>query len=138
MPIPLASEQPTLPIWPDVARALNIGSRATAYRLARGGQLPLDLIKVGGRFVVRTAELRIYNLDLDGQTFRRRYRHQLHHKTPRILAELHDLQEGDCAPLVLLCFEDVSRPGAWCHRTVLGEWISQKLAVEVRELGRVR
>jgi hypothetical protein len=58
MPIPLASEEPTLPIWPDVTRALSIGSWTTASRLARGGQLRLGLIQVSGRFVVRTAELR--------------------------------------------------------------------------------
>lgn len=41
----------------------------------------------------------------------------------------------DCRPLVLLCFEDVRRPGVWCHRTILGAWLRDRLGVEVPELG---
>ena len=40
----------------------------------------------------------IYHAGLDEQTFRRKYRHQLHRKTPKVLAELQELQEGYCAP----------------------------------------
>lgn len=71
----------------------------------------------------------------DPAEFWRRYRHMLHRKTPRVLAELQELPEA-YAPLglVLLCYEDLSKPGAWCHRTMLGEWISQKLDLEVPEL----
>jgi Protein of unknown function, DUF488 len=71
----------------------------------------------------------------DPGEFRRRYRHRLHSKTPRILAELQELREGYDQPIVLLCFEDLSKPGAWCHRALLGEWISQKTGEEVPELG---
>jgi hypothetical protein len=77
----------------------------------------------------------IYNLDLDEETFRRKYRHQLHRRTPKILAELADLREGYDQPIVLLCFEDLSKPGAWCHRRLLAEWISQKLGEKIPELG---
>jgi hypothetical protein len=72
----------------------------------------------------------------DPAEFRRKYRHRLHSKTPRVLAELAELREA-YAPLslVLLCFEDLAKPGAWCHRTLLGEWISQKLGEEVPGLG---
>ena len=41
----------------------------------------------------------------------------------------------DCRPLVLLCFEDVRRRGVWCHRTILGAWLRDRLDVEVPELG---
>lgn len=58
MPIPLASEQETVPLWPDAGRALGLKSRSTAYRLAHAGKLPIRLIKVGHRFVVPTSELR--------------------------------------------------------------------------------
>lgn len=74
----------------------------------------------------------IYNLELDEATFRRKYRHQLHSKTPKILAELQEMREGYDQPLVLLCFEP---PGAFCHRTLLGEWIMQKTGEPVEELG---
>jgi hypothetical protein len=54
--------------------------------------------------------------------------------TPKILVELAELWEA-YAPLLLplCCLEDVSK--TWCHRTMLGEWISQKVGEEVRELG---
>jgi hypothetical protein len=56
--LPLTTEQELLPLWPDVAHALRIRTRSTAYRLAHGGKLPVRLIKVGNRYLVRTAELR--------------------------------------------------------------------------------
>jgi hypothetical protein len=71
---------------------------------------------------------------LDQATYRRRCRHQLHRLTPKVLAELADLQAGYDAPLVLCCHCDLRKPGGWCHRTMLAEWISQKLDLEVPEL----
>jgi hypothetical protein len=73
----------------------------------------------------------IYNADLDEQTFRRKYRHQLHRKTPKVLAELQELREGYDAPLVLLCFEPA---GSFCHRTLLAEWISQHTGEAIPEV----
>jgi hypothetical protein len=40
----------------------------------------------------------------------------------------------DCRPLVLLCFEDVRRLDNWCHRTILGAWLRDRLDIEVPEL----
>lgn len=37
--------------------------------------------------------------------------------------------------LVLLCYEKVNRPGNWCHRTMLANWLAQNLSVTVPELG---
>jgi hypothetical protein len=67
---------------------------------------------------------------LDQPTYRRKYRHQLHRLTPKVLAELHDLQEGYCAPLVLLCH--CTR--GFCHRRFLAEWISQHTGEDIPEL----
>ena len=39
-------------------------------------------------------------------------------------------------PLVLLCFEDLRRPGAWCHRRLLAAWIERNLCFAVPELTR--
>jgi hypothetical protein len=51
-----------------------------------------------------------------------------------ILVEPAELREVYALlPLLLCCFKDVSK--TWCHRTMLGEWISQKVGEEVRELG---
>jgi hypothetical protein len=41
--------------------------------------------------------------------------------------------EGDHR-LVLLCFEDLTKPNLWCHRTVFASWWKDRTGDEVREL----
>jgi hypothetical protein len=54
-----------------------------------------------------------------------------------IRARLQDISDAhDGRPLVLCCFEDLTWQGVWCHRTVLGVWLHDRLGVEVAELGR--
>ncbi len=71
----------------------------------------------------------------DPDVFRRKYRARLHRRTPRILAELQELlAKYDGWPIALLCWEDLRKPGAWCHRVRLGEWISERTGEVVSEL----
>jgi len=56
--LPIAEEQPTVPLWPTAAGAIGIKSRATAYRAAHAGQLPFRTLQAGVRLVVPTIELR--------------------------------------------------------------------------------
>jgi uncharacterized protein (DUF488 family) len=35
--------------------------------------------------------------------------------------------------LVMLCYEDITKPGVWCHREVLAEWLREK-GLEVPEI----
>jgi hypothetical protein len=66
----------------------------------------------------------------DPEEFRRRYRHRLHQRGRRILDELRELElMYDGWPLLLCCFEDIGKPGAWCHRRVLAGWLSERLGV---------
>jgi hypothetical protein len=58
--IPTPDEQPFLPLWPDVAEFLGYGKSAV-YAAARSGRLPFDVVRVGGRAQVRTADLRRYS-----------------------------------------------------------------------------
>jgi hypothetical protein len=37
--------------------------------------------------------------------------------------------------LVLLCFEDIVKPGEWCHRRMFAEWWEKQTGEIVRELG---
>lgn len=37
--------------------------------------------------------------------------------------------------LVLLCFENLAKPGAWCHRTMLASFWKEATGGNVRELG---
>ncbi len=55
--IPDPAEQPTLPLWPDVGRALGIG-RAKVFELARNGNLPFEVYQLGRSWRVPTAALR--------------------------------------------------------------------------------
>lgn len=36
--------------------------------------------------------------------------------------------------IVLLCFEDVTKPDDWCHRTIFIEWWKEKTGQELKEL----
>ena len=41
-------------------------------------------------------------------------------------------------PVVLLCFENLSKPDLWCHRTLFAAWWQEQTGDEVPELGAVR
>lgn len=78
-------------------------------------------------------------LNLPYEQFRRTYRHQLH-RTQRQAFDQADIirataEVDDDVPLVLLCFEDLTTIGAWCHRSLLAEWLSEKTGLEVPEFG---
>lgn len=54
----------------------------------------------------------------DRAEFRRAYRRRLHQRRPRILDELAGLLDSyDGWRIALCCFENLAKPGAWCHRT---------------------
>ena len=57
--IPTAESQPLLDLYPEAADHLGIG-RTVAYRMAREGTFPIEVLEVGGRLKVRTADLRRY------------------------------------------------------------------------------
>ncbi|MEU8870465.1 hypothetical protein AB0D24_04730 [Streptomyces javensis] len=40
-------------------------------------------------------------------------------------------------PVVLLCFDKLSKPGNWCHRTHFAKWWTDQTGEEVPELGAV-
>jgi Helix-turn-helix domain len=64
--IPDPAEQPTVPLWPDAARALGLG-RARAFELARRGELPFAIFRLGRSYRVPTAALRrALGLDSEG------------------------------------------------------------------------
>ncbi len=38
--------------------------------------------------------------------------------------------------LVLLCFEDLTKPGEWCHRRTFARWWEERTGERVEELGK--
>lgn len=43
-------------------------------------------------------------------------------------------RESESEKLALLCFEDVRKPGVWCHRHLFAEWWEDKTGHEVLEI----
>ena len=69
-------------------------------------------------------------------SFRRMYRAKLDRigteKVRRILRSFESAARG--RDVVLLCFEDVRIEEDWCHRTMLAEWVEEKLGFKIKEL----
>jgi hypothetical protein len=55
--IPDPAEQPTVPLWPTAGQAFGLG-RARTFELARRGELPFPVYRLGRSFRVPTAALR--------------------------------------------------------------------------------
>jgi hypothetical protein len=72
----------------------------------------------------------LFGKDLDEATFTRKYRARLWRQRPRVLRELAELREG-YGDVCLLCFEG---PDRFCHRRVLGAWLSEQLGEPVEEV----
>jgi hypothetical protein len=62
----------------------------------------------------------------DRDRFRALYRQKLYSNAPVIVEALHRINaEHGGRGLVLLCFEDLSKPGQWCHRQMLAEFFEE-------------
>ncbi len=48
--------------------------------------------------------------------------------------ELQNLVIGQGHPPVLLCHENISKPGQWCHRRMAALWFEQELGIAVPEM----
>lgn len=52
----------------------------------------------------------------------------------RVHDEMHELAGG--ADPILLCWEDISLPGKWCHRRLVAEWFGHHLGINVQEISK--
>jgi hypothetical protein len=62
--------------------------------------------------------------------FRRLYRHKLHKQgVDRLMAAAESFvpagEDPTHAKLVALCYEDIRKPGEWCHRELMAEWFTE-------------
>lgn len=79
-------------------------------------------------------------LGVDDQAdFTKRFRHRLHRKTPQVIQERFDHLHAryDGRPLVLLCYEDLTKVDQWCHRTIFREWWRDKTGAIIHDLQHV-
>lgn len=56
-PIPYPDDRPLLPLWPDAAQPLGYG-RTRAFQEAKEGTFPIEVLRVGNRYLCRTADVR--------------------------------------------------------------------------------
>ena len=55
--IPWPEDDPVVPLWPDAAEPFKV-RRSRAFQLANSGKFPCPTLRIGGRWMVRTADLR--------------------------------------------------------------------------------
>jgi hypothetical protein len=107
-------------------------SDAVAVSISRGmprWSLPYAL---GHKVACLAPESRTHNRRL----FEESYVAQLErHGLEKIEMQLRLISEKfDGRPLVLLCWEDLSKPGEWCHRRMFAKWYEQRTGNVVAEL----
>jgi uncharacterized protein YeaO (DUF488 family) len=94
--------------------------------------------KLAPRYLFELRELapRGYYINADDETFRRRYRHQLHKATAATLRQRFRsvAQMSGRRQLVLLCFE-TAQSKDFCHRTLFAQWWIEQTGEKVAELG---
>jgi hypothetical protein len=111
--------------WMGVAVRSSVGYP----RYWRGPKLP---------YAETTAPVGIKHIS-DYDTFRERYFARLDELgLARVTSELDRIsrREGlrdEPAPLVICCFEDLKKPGEWCHRRLFSSWWQDQTGVEVPE-----
>jgi hypothetical protein len=75
-------------------------------------------------------------LKMDQELYTRVYRDRLDRLGVATIAaalqELSDQNEG--RGLVLLCFENLAKPGQWCHRRLFAAWFEAQTGLPVPEL----
>ncbi len=91
--------------------------------------------RLGYKIVGAVKELMPFGLlDLERAEYEERYRAQLEKiGVGAISKRLESLRDGD-KNVVLLCYEDIRKPGEWCHRTLFSLWWKEKTGEGVGEL----
>ena len=105
----------------------------TPVRISAGNpRYPLPYV-VKDKAAILAPPYRILKLN-DQEEYRRIYFEQLDgHGVRKIYSVLKSLAEPG-KEIVLLCFEDIRKPGQWCHRRMFAEWWEAKTGRKVEEL----
>lgn len=77
-------------------------------------------------------------LHMEYEQYREAYFNKLNligaQKVISIVRKLESDARREGKTLVLLCFEDVRKPGEWCHRTLFAEWWKKRTGEDIEEL----
>jgi hypothetical protein len=94
--------------------------------------------RLGFELVANVGMLAPYELlgVVDREEFEARYRERLDRfGAEKILRVLEALAAGSEANGVcLLCFEDLTKPGEWCHRRIAAAWLEEQAGMKIPEL----
>lgn len=74
--------------------------------------------------------------DRDQDTFLDYYRRKLDNLGPEAVGHLliEKIVTAGAKGAILLCFEDLTKPGEWCHRRMFADWWREQTGQEVPEL----
>jgi hypothetical protein len=132
---------PTAGGWPQLwtSRYQNRDAIVASGFVPVGITLGAPRFRLGYELAARLRELAPagFMFEVDDQSdFRRLYLARLHRLTvTRAAAILRELSEAHGGkPLVLLCFEDLTKPGEWCHRRLFAVFWEEETGEEVPEL----
>lgn len=70
----------------------------------------------------------------DREKFTEPYYRHLEKSGYQVIADAINRYVTDERDLVLCCYEDVRKPGEWCHRLVFAEWWLEKTGQKIEEL----
>lgn len=75
----------------------------------------------------------------DREEFTRRFRHRLHVKGPDLIQQQFDylLEAYTPRSLMLCCYENLHKPGEWCHRRTFARWWHDKTGQVIHDLQMV-
>jgi hypothetical protein len=128
------SEQP----WIYTARYSNrtiAASGLTAIRITLGAprfRLPYSIAETDKRFAPSREIFQTHDRGVFEVGMRDKLDRELGDRAVDVL-RAYDQAHGSNG-LVLLCFEDVRKPGAWCHRQIVAAWIEERFEIVVPEL----
>jgi hypothetical protein len=76
------------------------------------------------------------NFGAPRETFEKRYRERLEKKDLTFYETvfLQIATRHDCGNLVLLCYEDITKPGKWCHRRMFAQWWEDQTGIHVPDI----
>jgi hypothetical protein len=128
------SEQP----WIYTARYSNrtiAASRLTAIRITLGAprfRLPYSIAETDKRFAPSREIFHTHDRDIFETAMREQLDRELGDRALEVLRGYDEAHGG--RGLVLLCFEDVRKPGVWCHRQMVAAWFEERFGIVVPEL----
>ncbi len=72
--------------------------------------------------------------EYDRKRFTERYFHNIDRIGVSAIKSILTRYESLGKPVVLCCYEDVRKPGEWCHRLVFAEWWEKNTGEHIEEL----